>query len=686
MKPFAALSAVAALFLTGCSTSGPTQKAAAPAAAVQPWGYELTAIDRSVKPGDDFYRFAGGSWMKQAQIPSDRVRWGSMEQLGAKAQADAKTILEELAGKQHPQGSNEQKISDFYSAFLDTKTINELGMKPFQADLDAIAALKTHEEVIALAANPDFAGNLPIFAYPALDDKNPDRYIVHITQAGLALPSRDYYLGTDPKLAALRKEYKAHIGRVLALAKNNDPAAPQTILDLESKMAAAHWPLEKRRNRDLTYNLRTREQLLKDYPQYPWEVLLRTARLNREKEFVVGQPSAIAELAKLYRATPVTAWKTYLTYHYIHSLADLMPTAISDENFAFHGKILNGTQVKPERWKTAIGSLNGPQGEAPLAESLGQIYVKKYFTPEAKAQITALVHNLLDTYQERIRQSEWMSPATRELAIRKAQKVLIKVGYPDKWRDVSKIEIKPREAFGNYARISRWRWDDLVGRLGKPTDHMEWGMAPQTVNAYYNPNFNEIVFPAAILQPPAFDPQADVAVNYGGIGAVIGHEMGHGYDDQGAKSDENGILRSWWQKEDEQRFKVLTKRLSAQYSLFTPLPNLHVNGDFTSGENIGDLGGVAVAFAAYRKSLNGKAAPVQNGFSGDQRFFLGWAQMWRSIARDEFIRLVTTSDVHSPDEFRVNGVVRNLDAWYEAFTIQPTDKLYLKPEDRVRIW
>jgi predicted metalloendopeptidase len=359
-----------------------------------------------------------------------------------------------------------------------------------------------------------------------------------------------------------------------------------------------------------------------------------------------------------------------------------MPTAVNDENFAFYGKILNGTPAQPERWKVAVSKLNGPNGSGMLAEAVGQIYVKKHFAPEAKAEITELVHNLLDEYQARIKNSEWMSPATREAAIRKAQKVMIKVGYPDKWRDISKLEIKPRDAHGNYVRTSIFIWDDLVSRLSKPTDRTEWGMAPQTVNAYYNAQFNEIVFPAAILQPPAFDPHADAAVNYGGIG----HEMGHGYDDQGAKSDENGILRSWWQKEDELRFQALTKRLAAQYSLFTPLPGLHVNGNFTSGENIGDLSGVAVAYAAYKKSLNGKPAPVLDGFSGDQRFFLGWAQVWRSIYRDEYLRVATTSDFHSPNMFRVNGVVRNVDGWYDAFKIEPTNKLYLKPEDRVRIW
>jgi putative endopeptidase len=686
MNRFAASLVAAALLLTGCSTPVPTEKAAARKAAVQPWGYDLTAIDRSVKPGDDFFRFAGGSWMKKTQIPADRVQWGPMAVLASQAEEQVKVIATGLTSKQNPPGSNEQKIADFYSSYLDTKTIDDLGMKPFQADLDAIAALKTHEDVVTLAARPGFAGDLPVFTFPGVDDKNPDRYIINVVQAGISLPNREYYINKDPKFAALRKLYLAHIQRMLSLAKAGDAATAQSVFDVETKIAAAQWPLEKQRDKDLTYNPRTREQLLKEFPQYPWEALLKTLSLDQQQNFVVAEIGAVADLARLFRATPVATWRAYLTYHYLASLASIMPTAIDEESFAFYGKVLSGLQAQSERWKRAVGALNGPRGGATLAEAVGQIYVKAQFSPEAKAQITQLVHNLLDTYQDRIRNSEWMSPATREVAIRKAQKVRIKVGYPDKWRDYSKLEIKPRDAYGNHVRCSIDDWNRLLAKVNQKPDRDEWGMAPQTVNAYYNATFNEIVFPAAILQPPYFDPNADPAINYGGIGAVIGHEMGHGYDDQGAKSDENGILHRWWQKEDEQRFQARTKLLAAQFSSYSPIPGLHINGGFTSGENIGDLGGLTVAYAAYRKSLNGHTPPVLDGFSGDQRFFLGWAQVWRSVAREEFLRRATTSDFHSPDEFRVNGIVRNIDAWYDTFNIQPADKLYLKPNDRVHIW
>jgi len=414
--------------------------------------------------------------------------------------------------------------------------------------------------------------------------------------------------------------------------------------------------------------------------------MLSAAELGKQDLFVVKELGAITELAKLFRATPVSTWKAYLAFHYLNSSSDIMPDAFDRANFEFFGKVVNGQQTPRERWKRGVNALSGAHADAPLANAVGSIYVKRYFTPEAKAEVTTLVRNLLSAYQERIKNAEWMTPETRAVAIRKAQTVRVKVGYPDQWRSYASLEIKPRDAYGNRLRASKFEWNRVVSRINDKTDRDEWGMAPQAVNAYYNPTFNEIVFPAAILQPPFFDTNADAAINYGGVGAVIGHEMGHGYDDQGAKSDENGILRSWWKKEDEKRFQEKTKMLSAQYSQFSPLPGLHVNGDFTSGENMGDLGGLSVAHAAYQISLQGKPAPVLDGFTGDQRFYLGWAQVWRTLTRDEIMRLLVTSDFHSPAQYRINGIVRNIDGWYDAFGAKEGEKLYLKPAERVRLW
>ena len=681
------LAGLAVLLLQGCSAP-PPPPAEPPRgkAAVAPWGFDLTALDKTIKPGDDFYRYAGGTWMKNATIPPDQQVWGPMSELAEKADEDVRALLVELTAKPNPPGSIEQKVADFYSSYLDTDTINKLGLAPFQADLAAIAALRTHEQVAALVARPGFTSASPIFVVPTVDGKDPDRYVATVVQSGLGLPSRDYYLSKDPGFAAVRDQYRAYIATLLTLSGTGRAATADAVLALETKIAERQWPLEKQRNRDLTYNPRTKAELLEQFPSFPWQAMLESGGLDRQDHFVVAEIGAIDELAKLFRSTPVETWRAYLTVHYLQSMSDIMPAEYDDASFAFYGKVVGGLQTQSERWKRAVGALNGPRGSGPLAEAVGSLYVKKHFPAEAKAQIVALVNNLLSAYQARIRNSDWMSPETREVAIRKAQTVRVKVGYPDTWRNYSKLEITPGDAYGNRVRSARFAWDRIVSRIDGKTDRDEWGMGPQTVNAYYNAQFNEIVFPAAILQPPYFDPNADPAINYGGIGAVIGHEMGHGYDDQGAKSDEKGVLRPWWKPEDEERFRAKTRALAAQFSTYSPVPGLHVNGDFTSGENIGDLGGTAVALEAYRISLKGETPPVLDGFTGEQRFFLGWAQVWRSVAREEFLRMATTSDYHSPDEFRVNGIVRNMDGWYDAFQVAPGDALYLKPEERVRIW
>ena len=651
------------------------------------WGFDLGAMDRSIKPGDDFFRYAGGTWMKNTKIPADRTRWGSFNILGAKSEEDVKNVIEQVAAQPQRPGSVEQKVADYYRSYMDTRAIDAAGLKPFEGDLARINGLKTYEDVAALAADPGFASNSPIGWGITIDQKNPDRYAFVIGQGGLGLPDRDYYLKPDQKFAETRAAYRAYIEKMLGLANYpNAKAAADAIMAVEMKIAEIQWPIERQRDREANYNPKNRAELKAFVSDFPWDAALASAGVSNQDFFVVGQPTAVVALGKLFKATPIETWKSYLTFHYLNANADVMPTVFDDASFEFNGKVLTGQQVKRDRWKRAATVMSGNPFAVPMSEAVGQIYVRQHFSPEAKAQVRQIVDNLLASYRTRIENLEWMSPETRKVAMLKAQTASIKIGYPDKWRDYTNLEIKPGDAYGNRVRSAVWDWKRQTVRLGGRTDRAEWGMGPQTVNAYYNAQWNEIVFPAAILQPPFFDPNADPAVNYGAIGGVIGHEMGHGYDDQGAKSDERGVLRTWWRKDDEDRFNVKVKALAAQYSAFEPLPGLHVNGNFTSGENIGDLGGLTVAHDAYMRSLGGRAAPVLDGFTGEQRFFFGWAQVWRSIIRDDMLRVIVTSDVHSPAEYRCNGVVRNIDAWYDAFGIKPGDKLYLPPEQRVKIW
>jgi putative endopeptidase len=652
-----------------------------PRAKIGAWGVNLEDRDQAAKAGDDFYRYSIGRWLDTNQIPPDRTSWSTFAVLADEAEGRLKQIVEGLPANA-AAGTNEQKVGDYYRAYLDSATIEKLGLTPVRASLDAIKAAKTHEDVARLMGRPDMPVRAPIRAGITVDQKNPDRYIVAVSQGGLGLPERDYYLKDDPKLAEIRAKYQAHIDRLLTLAGEKDTAEQaKKIVALETDIAKLHWPIAKRRERDLTYNLRTREELDKLAPGFPWQADLAAAGIATQHEFVVREIDAVQELGKMFRKVPVSTWRSYLTYHFLASTADTLPKAFDDERFDFYGRTLNGQPQQRDRWKLAIGAMDGSLGEA-----MGQLYVAKYFPPDSKAKMLALVENLRAAYAERVKHLPWMSESTKKAALEKLATFRPKIGYPDKWRDYSALEVHAGDAYGNSIRAAVWDWNRDVERLGKPTDRDEWGMTPQTVNAYYNPTFNEIVFPAAILQPPYFDPDADPAVNYGAIGGVIGHEMGHGFDDQGAKSDARGVLRTWWAPEDEAAFKKLVDNLATQYDGYTALPGLNVNGRLTLGENIGDLGGLTVALEAYHISLKRQPPPVLDGVTGEQRFFLAWAQAWRNLMRDERLRTQVMSDPHSPPRFRVNGVVRNMDAWYSAFGVQPSDKLYLPPEQRVRIW
>ena len=670
-------SALAAGLLTVSASAGSPEIGA--------WGFDIAGKDNAVRPGDDFFRYSGGGWMQRETLPADRTRWGTFDKLADRAALDTRKIIEDLAANPAAEGTPQRKIGDYYRAYMDTAAIEARGLAPVQPVLDEIRKLASHAEVARLMYRPDVSVTAPIIGRVSIDQKDPDRHVVTVTHAGLGLPEREYYLRDDAQFREIRDQYRAHLARLLELggvARGAEAAgAAGRILALETEIAKLHWPVAKRRERELTYNPRSRAQLLEMTQGFPLTEALGSAGFGKVQEFVVREADAMAPLAALFGRTPVATWREYMAYHYLRSKASVLPQAVDDEVFAFFGKQLNGQPEQRPRWKRGVDAVNDALGEA-----VGEVYVQRHFSPEAKAQMAALVENLRKAYAQRIRALPWMTDETKKVALEKLAAFRPKIGYPDRWRDYSALEVSASDAFGNDLRAELFEVQRSLARLDKPTDRDEWAMTPQTVNAYYSPVFNEIVFPAAILQPPFFDPAADPAVNYGAIGGVIGHEMGHGFDDQGSKSDARGVLRTWWNERDETAFKQLGDRLAEQYSQFEPLPGLRLNGRLSLGENIGDLGGLSVAFEAYRLSLDGRSAPVIDGMTGDQRFFHGWAQVWRSLFREQRLRNQIMTGPHSPAEFRVNGVVRNIDAWYEAFDVKPGDKLYLPPEQRVRIW
>jgi putative endopeptidase len=653
--------------------------------AIGAWGFDASGMDRSVKPGDDFFAYASGNWVKAAKIPDDRTAWGSFYTLASQVETQLHTLMDETAAKDNPAGSTAQKTADFYATYLDVAAIERAGLAPARADLDLIAGASSHSDIIRLMASPGLPVGGPIGMGFGLDEKNPDRYSVNVAQAGLGMPNRDYYLEKDAKSVETRAKYLAYVEKLLTLAEYAEPAKnAKAVIELETKIAEIQWPPEKQRDRDLTYNPMSRAELVKFAPDVDWVTALASAEIPTQEVFIVVEKDAVAQLAKLFKATPVETWRTYLTVRYLSNVSDKLPVAFDDATFDFFGKTIQGQPKQRDRWKRALASIGGVGGA--MADAVGQLYVAKHFPPESKSKVLALIENLREAYRARIGKLDWMSDETKKTAVKKLDTFVLKIGFPDSWIDYAKLDVRKGDAIGNARRAAEFEWRRNAVRMNKPTDRLEWFRPPQDVNAYYNAQFNEIVFLAAILQPPFFDPNADPAINYGAIGGVIGHEMGHGYDDQGAKSDEKGVLRTWWNKQDEDRFKALTGRLIDQYNKFEALPGLFVKGDRTIGENIGDLGGLAVAHEAYKLSRKGMEAPVIDGFTGDQRFFLGWAQVWRIKMRDEALRTRVLTDPHSPAKFRVNGPVRNIDAWYAAFGVQPTDKLALPDKERVRIW
>ena len=648
------------------------------------WGVDLQGMDPSVKPGDDFFKYVNGKWAATAQIPPDKTSYGAFAVLTDLSEARVHALLDKWAAdKTLKAGSDEAKVTAIYRTFLDEATADKLDITPIQPKLDELRKAKTRDDMARFmgSAARGFGNNFFSGGVTA-DQKHPDTYTLYVGQGGLGLPDREFYL--NDKFKKQRDRYQQYVAQMLTLAGWDNPEKNAAdIVALETKMAEAHWTRAQSRDRDKTYNPMTIAELETNAPGYPWRVSLKSAGLDKVDHLVVRQNTAMPKLAKVFADAPVETLQAWEAFHVVDDAAPLLSKRFVDANWEFHAKFLNGVEEQRPRWKRAVSAAEFSMGEA-----IGRDYVKLYFPPESKAKMESLVADLRTALKGRIDKLDWMSPATKAAAQEKLAHFTVKIGYPAKWRDYSGLQIKEGDLVGNAERTAKFEWARQVNRIGKPVDKGEWGMTPQTVNAYYNATNNEIVFPAAILQPPFFDPKADPAVNYGGIGAVIGHEITHGFDDQGRKSDGTGMLRDWWTADDAKKFEAQAARLGAQYEAvnFPELPGLHIIGKQTMGENIGDLGGVLTALDAYHLSLKGQPAPVIDGFTGDQRFFLGFGQIWRSLMRPDALRQQLMTNPHSPGEVRAYAPLRNVDAWYAAFGVKEGDAEYVKPEDRVRIW
>lgn len=641
------------------------------------FGFDAAGMDRSVAPGDDFYDFANGGWARATPIPADRSSFGMFNVLEDLSNERMRGIIEEAARQPGSQ------VGDLYASFMDVDAVEGRGFDPVKPRLAAVNAIATKEAYAkALGEALREGASVPIGAYVGVDDKNPDHMVVQIGQSGLGLPDRDYYLKADPKLAEAKAVYATYLARLFALAgEPNGAARAAAIIAFEGRIAAVQWTRIESRDSDKTYNPVARGDFEKKAPGIDWAAFLGAVGLDGQgNAFLVSQPSAIAGSAKVIAETPLPVLKDYLWARTMDDAAPLLSKAFVDAHFAFHGTALDGTPQIRERWKRGVALVKNDLGEV-----VGKEYVARYFPPEAKAEADKLVRNVIQAMDDRLASLTWMAPETKVKARAKLAAFRPQIGYPVKWRDYSALKIERGDLFGNARRATLFEWDRKLGQLGKPADRDEWFMTPMEINAYANPVWNEIVFPAAILQPPFFDPKADPAVNYGGIGAVIGHEISHHFDDQGRKYDATGRLAEWWTKDDVTRFTALTDKLVKQYDAYEPLPGQHVQGGLTLGENIADLAGLTVAHEAYTLSLGGKPAAVIDGFTGDQRFYLGWAQVWRRSYREANLRQRLLTDPHSPSEQRTS-VVRNLDPWYSAYKPAPTSRLFLTPEQRVRIW
>lgn len=649
-------------------------------------GVERSAFDVKVRPQDDLFRHVNGGWIQSAEIPAEQPMYGSFIQLRDRSEADLRAIIEAAAARtDHKPGSEAQKIGDLFAAFMDEARVESLGLKPIEGDLAAVAEVKDKAGFVETLARLQRQGVSGLFGlFVDTDAKKSDEYIIYLNQGGISLPDESYY--RDSKFEEIRKAYVAHVGRMFELAgatAEQAKADAETVMKVETALAKNHWDRVKNRDDTLTYNRHTVEELVNLAPNFAWVEYGTALGVPHVEAVIVRQPDFFKAMSKLVEETPLDAWKTWLKYRVLRDAAPVLSKKFVDESFSFFGKTLTGVPENKARWKRGVALVEGSLGEA-----VGKLYVEKHFPPAAKARMQELVKNLIEAYRVDIQALDWMSPETKTKALDKLAKFTPKIGYPDKWRDYSKLEIRRDDLVGNARRAEAFELERNLGKLGRPIDRSEWLMTPQTVNAYYNPGMNEIVFPAAILQPPFFDLEADDAVNYGGIGAVIGHEIGHGFDDQGSKFDGDGNMKDWWTDKDRAEFDKRTKKLIEQYNAFEPsqLPGSKVNGALTVGENIGDLGGLTIAFKAYQIALKGQPSPKIDGYSGEQRVFIGFAQIWRAKYRDTELKRRLVIDPHSPTEFRCNGVIRNLPEFYAAFGVKEGDKLWLAPEQRVRIW
>ena len=647
-------------------------------------GLDVATFDKSVRAQDDLFRHVNGAWLTKTEIPADRATYGTFVQLSDKAEADLYALIEELAGAPNKKpGSTAQQVGDFYSSFTNETKINAVGAAALKPRLAEIDRLRNTAEFAALTGELSVIGLPgPIGGFIEADAGDPTQVALYLRQGGTQLPDRDYYLKDDPKFADIRAKYQQYLEKIFTLAGR--PRAKEdarAVFDLETELAKIQWTQVESRDAVKTYNKYPVSKIVAEMPGFDWAAWAKPQGIEKAGAWVIGQPSFFKGFAEMVPKVPLDTWKAWLAAQLITLHAGYVGTDFDTARFEFFGKTLSGQEVQRPRWKRGVQLINGSMGEA-----LGQLYVAKHFPAASKARMERMIANLIEAYRQSITELDWMTPDTKKEALAKLAKFSPKIAYPDKWRDYSALKVNPDDIVGNVERSNRLETEYQVGKLGKPVDRGEWLMSPQTVNAYYNPVKNEIVFPAAILQPPFFDVAADDAVNYGSIGAVIGHEIGHGFDDQGRRYDGDGKLRDWWTPADEAEFQKRAKLLIDQFNGYSPLPGMTVNGELTLGENIGDLGGLSIAYRAWKISLGGKPAPAIDGLTGDQRFFMGWAQAWRAKAREAYLQRQVLADPHAWAEFRANGPLGNIPGFYDAFGVKPGDKLYREPDKRVKIW
>ncbi len=670
------LAASAAALLAACTSVAVN----APAPAIGEFGVDLGNRDQAVKPGDDFFRYANGTWLKTFQMPADKSRFGAFDELGEKSEHDVKAIIDGFATSKPAPGTSVAKAADFYASWMDEATLEARGIEPLKPYLAQIHAISDRDGLLKVISQPWAAS--PFSIGIEADVADPTRYAVWGAQGGLGMPDRSYYLEDTEKFQQYRAAYKTYVTAIFQLlGDTNAAASADTVIAFETEIAKGHWTPEQLRVPDQAFKAMDAAAFQALAPNIDIKAFAANAGVSSLSNMVAYGDTAITAGAKLVDSQPLDVWKKYLAFHIASDNATFLTKAFDDASFAFFSKTLRGVTAKRDRWKRGVNLLDNNMGEA-----LGEAYAAKFFPPENKAKMEELVGNLNSALKSRIETLEWMDAPTRAEALKKLANFEVRVGYPNKWRDYSALQIDKGKLFENVMNARKFEWNRQIARLGKPVDREEWGMNAQTVNASYNPLMNQITFPAGILQPPFFDVHADPAVNYGAIGAVIGHEIGHGFDDQGSAFDDMGVQRNWWSPETRERFLAKTSALNAQYDKYCPFPDACISGALTTGENIGDLGGLIMAYTAYKQSLGGKEAPVIAGLTGDQRFFLSWAQVWRSMGREDDTRQRLATDPHSPPEYRVNGVMPNIDAWYAAFDVKPGDKMYIPPAQRVRIW